>query len=88
MERTNIEKYYASMLPIIQMHKEGLLTFDEYLKSEALIAEKYCIKISNIYRAIDLINTPFRAIYMYAKKEVENSGNNQDQSITKIEKKA
>ena len=89
MEITNIEKYYSSMLPVRKMLESKIISEEDYKKAETHLAEKYCIKISNIYRLNDLIKTPFRVMYICDKKEVKNDDRNREnQSVTKIEKKS
>ena len=56
MNRSNLEMYYFSISPISSMFKEGILSKSEYLKAEAFLAEKYCIKKGNLYRLNDLTN--------------------------------
>ena len=86
MERSNLEKYYSSMAIFVSMKNAGVLSTDDYLKAEALIAEKYCIKKGNLYRLIDLIIVPKRVINTSDKKEVSNECN-ENRSITKITRK-
>lgn len=49
-KRSDLEKYYLSITPIRELHNKGIINKDEYLKAESIIAEKYCIKIDNLYR--------------------------------------
>ena len=90
MDRTNIENYQSSLSIVISMYKNGLISDKDYLKAENHLAKKYCIKKGSIYRSNDLINKPFRAIYMMQKKEVQNAreNNNENRCVTTITKKA
>ncbi len=54
MERSNLEKYYLSIAPIRELLNKGIINKEEYLKAESFIAEKYCIKIDNLYRLNNL----------------------------------
>lgn len=72
MALKNIEKYYSSLAPIIAMKNIGIIKNLDYKKSEEFLAKKYCIKKSSIYRANNLINSSFRAIYIVPKTEVRN----------------
>ncbi len=49
-KRSDLEKYYLSIKPIRELLNKGIINKDEYLKAESIIAEKYCIKIDNLYR--------------------------------------
>lgn len=69
---SNVELYLLSLEPIKKMFFDGLITDKEYLKSEAFLANKYCIKKFSLYRANDLINSPFRVMYISEKKEVKH----------------
>ena len=89
MEITNVEKYYSSILPVRKMLDSKIISEEDYKKAEAHLADKYCIKISNVYRLNDLIKTPFRVMYIHDEKEVKNDDRNREnQSVTKIEKKS
>lgn len=65
----NYEHYLSALLMIKKMKKDGVINDEEYQKSESAIAEKYCIKKVSIIRANDLINSPFRAMYIRDEKE-------------------
>jgi len=85
MKRSDLEKYYLSMSSIKSMYEQGLLSVEDYLKSEQLIAEKYCIKDNNLYRLNDLTNTLDKVIYSVTKEEVcEVEKDNKNKHITKI----
>ena len=90
MDRTNIENYQSSLSIVVSMYKNGLISDKDYQKAESHLAKKYCIKKGSIYRSNDLINKPFRAIYMMQKKEVQNAreSNNENRCVTTITKKA
>jgi len=85
MKRSDLEKYYLSIAPIRSMYEQGLLTDDEYLKSEQIIADKYCIKDNNLYRLNDLTNALNKVIYSVTKEEVgEVEKDNKSKHVTKI----
>lgn len=58
--RNNVEKYYASLMQIKQMLKLGIINNNDFIRAERIIADKYCIKISSIYRPYDLIDFSLR----------------------------
>ena len=88
MTKENIERYYSSLSIVNSMYEKGLINEKEYAKAENYLAQKYCIKKGSIYRANDLINNKFRAIYVMRKKEVQNANenNNENRCITTIRK--
>ena len=88
MTKENIERYYSSLSIVNSMYEKGLINEREYAKAENHLAKKYCIKKGSIYRANDLINNKFRAIYVMRKKEVQNANenNNENRCITTIRK--
>lgn len=61
---SDLKHYIASISLIQSMRKKGIINEEEYNKSEAFLAKKYCIKIVSIYRPNDLIKSPFRVINM------------------------
>lgn len=88
MDRVKIEQYYKSLIPIREMLKKGLLSDKDFQIAEDFLAKKYCIKKDSLYRANDLINNRFRAIYILPKKEDQNGSetDNKDRCITKVTK--
>lgn len=72
MNRELFESYLTSLLVFKKMMIKGILTRDEYIKTENLLAKKYCINKGNLYRQNDLILSDFRAIYVLDNKEVQN----------------
>jgi len=88
MERSDLEKYYMSIEPIKAMFEEGVITKSEYIKSEAFLADKYCIKNGNLYRLNHLTKPPKRVIYSVTKEEVKDEGkeDNQTRSVTQVSK--
>ena len=88
MDRTNIENYQSSLSIVISMYKKGLISDKDYLKAENHLAKKYCIKKGSLYRSNDLINNPFRVIYIVQKKEVQNAreNDNKNRCVTTIRK--
>ncbi|MFA5283915.1 MAG: SHOCT domain-containing protein, partial [Bacilli bacterium] len=64
MKRSNLEKYYLSIAPVKLMVDKGVITKQDYLKAESLLADKYCIKNGSLYRLIDLTIPRNRVIDM------------------------
>ena len=73
---TNYEQFLSSLKMIESMKSQGILNDSDFEKSEQKLREKYGIKKTSLFRSIHLINNPFRAMYIVAKKE-ENNGRNQ-----------
>jgi len=86
MKRSNLEKYYLSVAPIKLLFEKGELTKQDYLKAESFLADKYCIKIGNLYRFIDLTIPRNRVIDILPEEEVKDDGKNnyQTKRVTKI----
>ena len=55
MDRTNLEKYYASVTILFNLFSKRYIDKNEYLKGEEYLSDKHCIKIGNLYRRNDLI---------------------------------
>jgi len=53
----NEKNYLNSIIQAISMVKKGIIEIDEFKKIEAKLAQKYCIKKTNLYRSNDWINT-------------------------------
>lgn len=89
MERSNLEKYYLSMAPVEKMFEAGIISRPEYHKAESFLAEKYCIKIGNLYRLNDLTFSSKRVIYIVPKEEVNGNEENSNQAkrVTEFSKK-
>lgn len=64
MDRTNLEKYYASVTILFNLFSKGYIDKNEYLKGEEYLSDKHCIKIGNLYRRNDLIKSQSRGIYV------------------------
>lgn len=88
MNRTNIDQYHSSLAVVKSMFVKGLIDEKDYKKSEGYLAKKYCIKKGSLYRSNDLINKPFRVIYIVQKKEVQNGTkiDNENKCVTTIRK--
>lgn len=86
MDRASIESYYLSLIAVKCMQKQGIINDMEFQKAESLIAKRNCISDGSIYRTNDLINPGFRAINVTDRKEVENDGNedNETKRVTTI----
>lgn len=65
----NTLHYVNAIIVIRNWLNDGLIDNKDYEKMEAKIAKKFGIKNVDIYRSIDLLYVPFRAIYMCDKKE-------------------
>ena len=72
MERSNVEKYLLSVVPVKTMFDMRLLVKQEYNQAEHYLAEKYCIKKGNLYRLIDLTIPSSRVIDRVSFKEVKD----------------
>ena len=87
MDRSHLEKYLLSVVPIKTMFDIGLLAKQEYNKAEHYLAEKYCIKKGNLYRLIDLTISPSRVIDRVSFKEVKDEEESHKyKHITKVSK--
>ena len=86
MNKTDLERYYLSILPIKRMYDLGLITKKEFNDSEKFLAEKYCINNSNLYRLNDLTIKPTRVINSVTKEEVigNEKSNNKNRTVTRI----
>lgn len=86
--KSNIERYYMSLGPILAMERNGIISHAEFLKSEDFLAKKYNLAKYNIYRLNDLINIENRGIYMLPKKEAQNDTkkDNDNRAVTEIRK--
>lgn len=72
MDRSNVEKYLLSIVPVKIMFDIGLLVKQEYNQAEHYLADKYCIKKGNLYRLIDLTIPLSRVINRVSFKEVKD----------------
>ena len=57
--RANLESYLASMIQAKKMLSQGVISSDDYIKIDTIIAEKYGISSCSLYRGIDLIHRGF-----------------------------
>lgn len=71
IDMSKLNRYLLSIENLISMYKDGLIDAKDYQKAELFLAKKYCIKKVSLYRANDLINNSFRAMYIHGKKEVK-----------------
>ncbi len=88
MNRVSIDQYHSSLAIVKSMYAKGLINDKDFKKAESHLAKKYCIKKGSLYRSNDLINNPFRAIYIMQKKEVQNGreNDNENRCVTTIRK--
>ena len=57
--RSKLESYLASMMQAKKMLSQGIVSSDDYIKIDTIIAEKYGISSCSLYRGIDLIHRGF-----------------------------
>ena len=89
MDRSNVEKYLLSVLPVKTMFDIGLLVKQEYNQVEHYLADKYCIKKGNLYRLIDFTIPPNRVIDSVSIKEVKDEEESHKyKHITKVSKES
>jgi len=89
MDRSNVEKYLLSVVPVKTMFDKGLLVKQEYNQAEHYLAEKYCIKKGNLYRLIDLTIPPSRVIDRVSFEEVKDEKDSHKyKHITKVSKES
>ena len=69
MQNENLEQYVASMIVVKTMFDSNLIDEEDYKKSEAYLAGKYCIKPNSIYRSNHLLFLRNRVINMNEKQE-------------------
>lgn len=67
--RAKVEAYLSSMCPVQKLYALGILSQEDYLRAEALLAEKYNIGTRSIYRKSDL-QYPDSRVNMPHDKEV------------------
>lgn len=89
MDRSNVEKYLLSVLPVKTMFVTGLLAKQEYNQAEHYLADKYCIKKGNLYRLIDLTISTSRVIDRVSFEEVKDEEESHKyKHITKVSKES
>ena len=89
MDRSNLEKYLLSVVPVKTMFNMGLLAKLEYNQAEHYLADKYCIKKGNLYRLIDLTIPLSRVIDRVSFKEVKDEEESHKfKHITKVSKES
>ena len=84
LKKMEIELYQASMGIVRELLDKGIISKEEFVESEALLAKKHCIKDKSIYRLNKLINAQDYGIYIDEQKEVENDSNQEDRSNKKV----
>ena len=57
--RSKLESYLASKMQAKKMLSKGVISSDDYIKIDTIIAEKYGISSCSLYRGIDLIHRDF-----------------------------
>lgn len=89
MDRSHLEKYLLSIVPVRKMFNIGLLAKPEYNIAEQFFAEKYCINKGNLYRLIDLTIPPNRVIDSVSIKEVNDEEESHEfKHVTKVSKES
>jgi hypothetical protein len=73
-----ILRYKASLSVFKNWAASGLISREELLTIDTMIAKKYGLSLSSIYRENDLINSPNRVIY--SGTEGEAHGKNRKQN--------
>ena len=85
MDRSSLEKYLLSVIPIRTMFDIGLLAKQEYNKAEHYLATKYCINKGNLYRHIILTIPPSRVIDRVPIEEVKHEEEDHEfRHVTKV----
>ena len=69
--RAKLEGYLAAMLQAKRMLSTGILTSEDYIKIDTMLAGKYGISSLSIYRGIDLIFRAFRGNMSHDKEVAE-----------------
>jgi hypothetical protein len=84
MQRSKLERYYLSIAPIKSLLEQGIISNEEYYKSEQFLANKYCIKKGNLYRLNDLTFEANKVIYGMTEEGVDlnETNNNENRSNT------
>ena len=84
MQRSKLERYYLSIAPIKSLLEQGIISNEEYYKSEQFLANKYCINKGNLYRLKDLTFEPNKVIYSMTEEgaDLNETNNNENRSNT------
>lgn len=77
---TNYELFLSSLKIIESIKIQGLINDSDFEKCEHKLREKYGIKKTSLFRSNHLINNPFRAMYIVAKKEDKNERKTSDEN--------
>lgn len=84
METNELNLYIAEVSLIKEMLEQGIIDKDDFLKAEAYLAKKHCIKDKSINRLNKLINDQDYGMYIGEEKEDKNDSNKEDRIVTKI----
>ena len=82
--KANYDAYLAAVNIVKEMLDQGIIGEDDYLKAEAYLAKKHCIKDKSIYRLNKLINSQDYEIYIDEEKEIKDDSNQEDRSNKKV----
>lgn len=69
--RSKLENYLASMLQAKRMLTMGILTPDDYIQIDTMMAKKYGISSCSLYRGIDLLFEGFGGTMSHYKEVTE-----------------
>lgn len=69
--RAKLESYLSAMVQAKRMLAMGILTLEDFVKIDTIIAEKYGISTRSVYRGIDLIYRSFRGNMSHTKEVTE-----------------
>ena len=84
MEKNNLDVYLMEMEHVKEMLDKGIISDADFIKAEAFLAKRNCIKDKSIYRLNNLINIPKNVINIGERKETKNEQNNDHKTVTKI----
>lgn len=68
--RKNVENYSADLMQLKRMLSLDIINKDDFNRIEGIIANKYCIKSSSIYRLNDLIDSSYRGNIVVTKEVI------------------
>jgi hypothetical protein len=89
MTKEDIIRFQTSLAVFKMMDKAEVISHNDFLKVESLLANKYCIKKGSIYRENDLIFSRKRVMYILPNQEVQdvNEDSKQNRCATTVTKK-
>ena len=84
MEKNNLDHYLIEMEHVKWMLEKGIISDADFVRAEAFLAKRNCIKDKSIYRLNNLINKPNNAINIGKEKEAKNEQDNDNKTIIEI----